>query len=250
MVQLHQVGPCERTALRPTNPVVALAASALRILAGVTFGAVMIAALVGTLLLLALIAPAHAAERTVQIPAVSTIYRLKIEHAAARNFGLDAPTARLAAQIHQESGWNPKAASAYAHGLTQFTPSTAAWLPSVCPAVGTPDPWDPDWSLRAQACYMQFLHARIKPFVYAGPMNACTHWNLALRGYNGGLGWLHKERLKTQRAGDDANDWRDIERYRVRAGWAHRENTDYPRRILLRLEPAYLAAGWPGEAVC
>jgi hypothetical protein len=26
--------------------------------------------------------------------------------------------------------------------------------------------------------------------------------------------------------------------------------TDYPRRILLRLEPAYLAAGWPGSAVC
>jgi len=46
------------------------------------------------------------------------------------------------------------------------------------------------------------------------------------------------------------DDWRAVEAYRVRAAWAHRENTAYPRRILLRLEPAYLAAGWTGEAVC
>lgn len=197
--------------------------------------------------------PAHAAARgaaPVRVPEVATLYRLKIEREAARNFGLDAPAARLAAQIHQESGWRPRAASAYAHGLAQFTPATAAWLPTVCPAVGTPDPWDPDWSLRAQACYMAWLYARIPAFRYAGPMDACTHWNLALRGYNGGLGWLNKERLATQRAGFDANDWRDIERHRVRARWAHRENIDYPRRILLRIEPAYIAAGWPGQSVC
>ncbi len=28
------------------------------------------------------------------------------------------------------------------------------------------------------------------------------------------------------------------------------ENTGYPRRILLRWEPIYLAAHWPGRAVC
>ncbi|MFC3716822.1 transglycosylase SLT domain-containing protein [Luteimonas soli] len=194
--------------------------------------------------------PVHAAERAVPVPEVSTLYRLKIEREAARNFGLDAPVARLAAQIHQESGWRPKAASAYAQGLAQFTPATAAWLPQVCPAVGKPDPWDPDWSLRAQACYMAWLYAQVKPFRYAGGMSDCTHWNLALRSYNGGLGWIQRERLATQRAGDDANDWRDIERHRVRAGWAHKENIGYPRRILLVLEPRYLAAGWPGSAVC
>lgn len=207
------------------------------------------------LLVIALLAfcvpqPAYAAQPAVRVPEVATLYRLKIEREAARNFGLDAPAARLAAQIHEESGWRPRAASAYANGLAQFTPATAAWLPTVCPAVGTPDPWDPDWSLRAQACYMAWLHDRILAFRYAGKMDECTHWNLALRGYNGGLGWLNKERLATQRAGDDANDWRDIERHRVRAGWAHRENIDYPRRILLRIEPAYIAAGWPGHSVC
>jgi len=49
---------------------------------------------------------------------------------------------------------------------------------------------------------------------------------------------------------DNPNDWRRVERWRSRGIAAHRENTAYPRRILLTLEPAYLAAGWPGEAVC
>lgn len=197
-------------------------------------------------------APAYAQARSsaVHVPEVATVYRLKIERAAARNFGLEAPAARLAAQIHQESAWRPRAASAYAHGLAQFTPATAAWLPSVCAAVGQPDAWDPDWSLRAQACYMRWLYDRVAAFRYAGAFSACSHWAFALRGYNGGLGWLNRERLATQRAGDDANDWRQVEQHRVRATWAHRENTHYPRRILLVLEPAYLAAGWPGEAVC
>lgn len=194
--------------------------------------------------------PAYAAPQAVRVPQVSTLYRLKIERAAAANFGLQAPVARLAAQIHQESAWKPDAASAYAHGLAQFTPATAKWLPEVCPSVGAPDPWDPDWSLRAQACYMHWLYVRVQPFRYGGPMSACTHWNFALRGYNGGLGWLQRERIAAQLAGDDANAWRDVERHRVRAAWAHRENTHYPRRILLVLEPAYIAAGWPGEAVC
>lgn len=206
--------------------------------------------LVLSVLLLSTCVPGVAEAAPQQVPAVSSVYRMKIEREAARNFGLDAPVARLAAQVHQESGWNPKAASAYAHGLTQFTPQTAQWLPSVCPAVGAPDPWDPDWALGAQACYMAWLYERVRPFVHAGELTHCTRWNFALRGYNGGEGWLNRERLATQRAGDDANDWRDVERHRVRATWAHKENTHYPRRILLTLEPRYLAAGWPGASVC
>ena len=201
--------------------------------------------LVAALFLLS--ASAHA---QVHIPPVSATYRLALEREAARNFGLNPPAARLAAQIQQESGWRATAASAYAQGLTQFTPATAKWLPSVCPAVGEPDPWDPQWALRAQSCYMAFLLGRVKPYRYAGAMTDCTRWSFAFRAYNGGEGMLNRERLAAQRGGADANDWRAVEPYRVRAGWAHRENVAYPRRILLVLEPAYLAAGWPGEAVC
>lgn len=190
------------------------------------------------------------AKAQARIADVPPMLRLAIQREASRNFGLDAPVARLAAQVQQESAWNPKAASAYAQGLTQFTPATARWLPTVCPAVGTPDPWDPQWSLRAQACYMGWLLGRVKPFQHARPMSACTQWAFALRGYNGGEGWLQRERLAAQQAGADANDWSEVARYRVRAKWAHKENKEYALRILLVLEPRYLSAGWPGKAVC
>lgn len=193
--------------------------------------------------------PAHAAERAVRVPEVATTYRLKIEREAVRNFGLEAPAARLAAQVHQESGWRSDAASAYAQGLAQFTPGTAAWLPTVCPAVGEADPWDPDWSLRAQACYMAWLHRRV-PRLPGAALTDCSRWVFALRAYNGGEGWMTRERRKAQAAGADPNAWQAVEHYRVRATWAHRENTAYPRRILLRLEPAYLDAGWQGRAAC
>ncbi|MDO5625028.1 MAG: transglycosylase SLT domain-containing protein [Pseudomonadota bacterium] len=201
------------------------------------------------LLLVAISLPVSA---QVRVPERSALYRIQLQQVAARQFGLkgDAKVARLAAQVHQESAWNPRAASPFAHGLTQFTPATAAWLPTVCPDVGPVDVWDPGWSLRAQSCYMAWLLRRVRPFVYAGSMSDCTRWAYALRAYNGGEGWLQRERLAAQRGGADANNWRAIEPYRVRAGWAHRENTDYPRRILLVLEPAYIRAGWNGRAVC
>lgn len=182
----------------------------------------------------------------------SVVYRLSIERESARVFGLHGSdyVARLAAQLHQESGFRTDAQSPYAQGLAQFTPATAKWLPTVCPAVGTPDPWDPQWSLRAQACYMGWLLDRVKPFQHARPMSDCSQWAFALRGYNGGEGWLQRERLLAQQSGADANDWNEVARYRVRAQWAHKENKGYALRILLTLEPVYLRAGWPGKAVC
>lgn len=200
-------------------------------------------------LMLALLALRTEAAAAPAVPQVAVTYRLAIEREAVRNFGLAAPVARLAAQVHQESSWNPRAASPYAQGLTQFTPATARWLPTVCPAVGPPDPWDPQWSLRAQACYMAWLHDRVQPLA-AAELSDCSRWVFTLRKYNGGERMLDRERQAALRAGADADDWQAVEPYRVRAQWAHRENTGYPRRILLRLEPAYLAAGWAGQAVC
>lgn len=197
-------------------------------------------------------APAYAAAPVaakVRIPEASALYRMKLQREVARNFGLDAPVARLAAQIHQESGWRADARSPFANGLTQFTPATAKWLPEVCPAVGEPDPWDPDWSLRAQSCYDAWLFARVKRLP-GTTMTTCTRWHFTLRAYNGGEGWLMKDRRLAAAAGKDPNRWDDVAGYRSRAVWAHKENTEYPRRIMERLEPAYILAGWPGDAAC
>jgi soluble lytic murein transglycosylase-like protein len=209
--------------------------------------------MVGGLLAIALLfpQPAHAAEPRVRVPEHAVSYRLRIEREAARNFGIsgDAVVARMAAQIHQESGWRANAASPYAYGLTQFTPATARWLPSVCPDVGEPDVWDATWAIRAQSCYMAWLYRRAGR-IGAQPYDDCSRWAFALRAYNGGEGWLMRERRLALNAGANPNAWREVQGFRSRATWAHHENTDYPRRILLRLEPAYIAVGWPGVAVC
>lgn len=207
--------------------------------------------ILGMLLILtaALFAPAARAADQVRIPEVSALYRLQIERNAARYFGLDAQPARLAAQLHQESGFNPRARSPYAQGLAQFTPATAKWLPQVCPDVGAPDPWDPTWSLRAQPCYMAWLYYRV-PKLAGGALTECDRWAFAQRAYNGGEGWLLRERRAAAAAGADANDWHVVALFRIRARWAHAENVGYPRRILLIIEPAYLKAGWPGGPAC
>jgi membrane-bound lytic murein transglycosylase MltF len=192
----------------------------------------------------ALAAPAPA--DPVSIPATSVLYRLKLEHEVAAHFGDLRPAARIAAQVHQESRWNPAAASRFAQGLTQFTPATAQWIPSVCPNLGPPDVWDPNWSMRAAVCYDRWLYRRV-----SDTASECDRWAMTLSGYNGGLGWVQRDRRRAAFAGADASAWFDqVELHSARAGWAMRENRGYVRRILHTVEPAYLAAGWPGEPVC
>lgn len=189
---------------------------------------------------------ADAASPTIRIPEASALYRLQLEREAASQFGLSAPVAMIAAQIHQESRWRPTAKSKYAQGLAQFTPPTARWLPHVCPEIGAPDPWDPTWSLRAIVCYDAWLHARAPRSA-----NGCERWAMALSSYNGGEVMLRRERKLAASVGSDPSRWFDhVERARVRAQWAWDENRGYVRRILRVLEPAYIAAGWPGSATC
>lgn len=192
--------------------------------------------------------PAQAAESP-RVPELSARYRLTVERESGRYFGLDAAPARLAAQLHQESGWRADAQSPYALGLAQFTPSTAAWIPSQCPELGAFDPWNPLQSIAAAACYDALLWRQQRP-LRGNTLPACARWIYALRAYNGGAGWINRERRAALAAGDNPDDWQAVEQHRLRAVWAHTENTRYPRRILLSIEPAYIAAGWSGTAVC
>ena len=76
-------------------------------------------------------------------------------------------------------------------------------------------------------------------------------WAFTLSAYNGGLGWISRDKNRASASGADPARWfGHVEAHSARAGWAFRENRTYVQRILLRLEPAYIAAGWPGEAVC
>lgn len=186
-----------------------------------------------------------AAVAAVRIPSASIGYRLQVERAVADNFGLDGSPARLAAKLHAESAWRGNAQSPYAQGLAQFTPATAKWLPTVCPNVGVPDPWDEDWSIRAAACYDSWLHDRVRG------ATECDRWAKTQAAYNGGLGWIARDERLAASLGVDPLVWfGGVELHTSRAAWARKENRAYPRKILLVLEPAYIAAGWSGMAVC
>lgn len=175
------------------------------------------------------------------IPREAQQYRRDLTRNARMIWGLDAPVSTFAAQIHQESAWRPDARSPYAHGLAQFTPATADWIGDLDPALAVADTGNPVWALRALVRYDAWLYARVPApralhagdaASRAGNAPPCGRMALALRAYNGGLGWLRKE----------AATGRPCEAFRSAANC--RENLGYPQRILTRLEPIYVRAGW------
>ena len=94
----------------------------------------------------------------VTIPRAAQQYRATLVRAAHATWGLDAPVAVFAAQVHTESWWrNDTVSHAGAQGLAQVMPATARWLPSVAPETGKPAPFNPGWSLRALCVYDKWL---------------------------------------------------------------------------------------------
>lgn len=210
----------------------------------------------GLLLVLAFIPFAKAAEASttrgpIRVAPASALYRHRVEQAVARAWGVSGSSARLAAQLHQESGFRADAKSAVgAQGMAQFMPATARWIATIFPEeLAGFDPWNAQQAILAAALYDRWLLDRVRSYS-SRPLTECSRWAFVLRAYNGGETALNRERKLAQQSGANANDWLVVEKYRSRATWAHKENTGYPRRILLTLEPAYLAAGWSGEAVC
>lgn len=202
----------------------------------------------GLVLLVACITEATAAEpgmSRVVVPQASFLHRLKMQREVIARFGTDESLARIAGQVHTESRWNPTARSKYAEGMAQFTPDTSRWLESVCPEIGAPDPWSADWSVRAVVCYDAWLYARVSG------ASACDQWAFTLSAYNGGLGWIARDKRRAETDGADPMRWfGQVEHHSPRAAWAIAENRAYVRRILMVAEPAYIAAGWPGVTVC
>lgn len=119
------------------------------------------------------------------IPPNAVKHRLELTRIAHAEWGLNAPTPVFAAQIHQESTWNPSAVSAVgAQGMAQFMPATAKWL---CESSRTPAnqclPQNSAWAMRALVQYDKWLYARV------WGLNDYDRMWATLRAYNGGLGW-------------------------------------------------------------
>lgn len=185
-----------------------------------------------------------------EIPGESWAYQKQIIRANWTYHGTDGPVAATAAQIHQESYWRPKAESwAGAQGLTQFMPATARGESRRC-GLGRASPFDPAWAIQAQSCFMAYLVRRNPEFV-----PGCERFAAALSGYNGGQGNVNRQRrLWASQTGHEPNSgvvwFGGVERYRVRGEAAHKENREYPERILLELTPIYVSAGYGGQDLC
>lgn len=176
------------------------------------------------------------------IPARAQQYRSVIIRAARVEAGLDAPVAVFAAQVEQESGWNPQAVSPVgARGLGQFMPLTAKDMGRTRPDLGPAEPTNPGWAIRALVAYDLSNLRRVRA---ATP---CDAWAMALSAYNGGLGWVQRDQALAKRKGlDPGRWWNSVETVNSgRSLAAKRENTDYPHNILLRRQPKYRVWG-PG----
>lgn len=175
-----------------------------------------------------------------QVPREALRYQADLVRHARTVWGMAAPVAMFAAQVHQESGWRAHAQSKFASGLAQFTPDTALWVGGLDPALSARAPLDPRWALRALVVYDRWLWQR------AGGATTCDRAAFQLAAYNGGLGWINRERRAAAAAGADRDRWwASVADHCLRAAWACRENRDYPRKILLRWQPLYAAWG-PG----
>lgn len=170
------------------------------------------------------------------IPRAALKYRADLTREARQVWGLNAPIPVFAAQIHQESGWNPQAVSRVgARGMAQFMPATAQWIASIDPALANGDAGNPRWAIRALVRYDDWLATRVQ-----GESEFDRLW-AALRAYNGGLGHWQMEAKAAQSVQRTAVD--------AACGKAKRhasfcpENLGYPRRILTVLQPLYLAWG-------
>ena len=176
------------------------------------------------------------------VPRSAVRYRSDLVRIARSEWGLNAPVATFAAQVHQESAWNPQAVSRVgARGLGQFMPGTATWW---CERTGLAaadcQPHNPSWALRSLVGYDKYLYDR-------SPARYGDHdrmW-VALRSYNGGLGHWQAEARATG-AREPTREQVDAACGKARRAQLHcKENLGYPRRILQELQPRYATWG-PG----
>lgn len=180
------------------------------------------------------------------VPPQAVRYRADLIRNARVSWGLDAPVATFAAQVHQESRWRPDARSPVgAQGLTQFMPATARWMGNVDPELANAQPYNPAWALRALCVYDRWLFERVHA------ATECDRMAMTLSSYNGGLGWIARDQAVAKRRGLDPLEWwGGLETVNAgRSAQAWKENRGYPVRILRVLEPLYVAAGW-GREVC
>ncbi len=118
-------------------------------------------------------------------------------------------------------------------------PTTADWISQRIPELSNKDPFNPIWSIQAMVHYDHWLWQRIKA------ADKCQRMAMVLSSYNGGLGWLLRDKKKTEAVGLNPWIWfGHVESQNAgRRASAWKENRHYSKHILLELAPRYLTWG-------
>jgi soluble lytic murein transglycosylase-like protein len=218
-----------------------------------------IASLLAALSLFVALSTTAGATGPQHLPHEALQYKRALVASAHYEFGLDAPIADLAAQLEAESGWRTDAHSGVgAQGLAQFMPATALDLAEQRPDICAPaNPFSASWAIRCQAAYMHSLYIALKPMPSPrytptlAQIPECDHWAMTFAAYNGGIGWLMRDRVLTIAAPGDPNRWFGfVEFYTKRNAAAERENRSYPLKIMRDFAPKYVADSWGRAVVC
>ncbi|EPE8323927.1 transglycosylase SLT domain-containing protein [Escherichia albertii] len=177
-------------------------------------------------------------------PQASLAWRNELIRTAREVWGLNAPVADFAGQLHQESAWQPMVRSPVgAQGMAQFMPATATWISQLYPQLHENKPYNPTWAIRALVQYDQHLWNNISA------KNDCQRMAFTLSAYNGGQGWINRDKKLATTKGLNAAIWfghvEQVNAGRSATNW--RENRHYPRMILYQHAARYLL--W-GQASC
>jgi len=181
------------------------------------------------------------------IPLAAARYRALLLREVHYYWTLEQDPAVFFAQVHQESGWDPAAQSRFATGLAQFTPGTAREVQHrfANALLGLCDteagcPLRPAWALRAMVLWDRHLYQQ----------RVCVpeeeRFAFMLADYNGGAGWINRERAYCQTTGWCHPDlyFHEVQRacgrsVPARSHAACQENTAYPGQVLRRWQPLY-----------
>jgi soluble lytic murein transglycosylase-like protein len=130
--------------------------------------------------------------------------------------------------------------------MAQFMPVTTRWIAGAYPReLDAADPFNPTWAMRGLVRYDFHLWQRVTG------ANNCERMAFTLASYNGGLGWVQRDKKVAAAAGDSPATWfGQVERHNAgRSAAAFRENRGYPHQVLIIYEPLYKAAGF-GPGAC
>lgn len=167
-------------------------------------------------------------------------YRPALTREAQAVHGLGAPIPAFAGQMRQESGCRADVTAwDDGRGLAQFMDPTALQVSRTYPELGAPDPYNPRWAIRAMVRYDGWLYARVKG------ADACQRWAAAFKGYNAGLGYVHR----AQRLSPTPGIWFDATE-NINGGQSEKNfiySRRYPHLIIFKHQQRY--ASW-GMRLC